>query len=210
MENRSGADPNLIALAQTARERQQLGESFTETLLTLAAQHGVSEAALDAAQFHQPLGAAAVVHALSIDECKGPRLNAIARQVASDRILVMTSELETSSGPMHLPMADFKLPAHKANHPAAVAAATRLGNGYLLVSGSSYHFYGSTVIGWNEFRDWLLRAQLLSRYIDTRWVTHQLLERRCALRISAGGASGEVPVFLQEVTQSSAMSSRPF
>lgn len=81
-------------------------------------------------------------------------------------------------------MLDFKLHCTPVHDQVAVGVAARLGPGWLLSSGSSYHYYGATLLSEPHLFDWLLRAQLIGKYVDTRWITHQLLERKCALRVS--------------------------
>lgn len=194
MEGRPGATPEVAQLVMEARELQGPDDSFTETLLTLAARRGQSDAVLDVAQYHQPLDEASVRHDLPVESLTPETLASLSAAVPSDRMLVLTSEVQTRSGARHIPLADFKLAATEANDQSVLAAAARLGaDGTVLVSGSSYHYYGARLMDGDELVKWLLRAQLLSRYIDTRWVTHQLMERRCALRISRGGGAGTVP-----------------
>jgi hypothetical protein len=199
MEARPGSIPELALIAREARTTQRPGDSFTETLLGLAAQRGVVAPALDVAQFHQPLTAAVAAHRLPVRELTGAGLEAILHGVPADHMVVMTSRLETTAGPMHVPMLDFKLESKRSNDRAAREVAGRLGNGYLLDSGSSYHFYGSDLLPDDALQRWLLRAQLLSRYVDTRWVTHQLLEGRCALRISPSASTHQQPVVIAEI-----------
>jgi hypothetical protein len=199
-EGRPGASPELTDLVEKTRRAELINGSFTETLLYLAAESGVTKSALEVAQFHQPLGDASVVHWLPVEQVSPVALATLAATVPATRMLVVTSYVRTVHGAAHLRLMDFKLVASEENHQHAMAAASRLGRGELLISGSSYHYYGSHLATETELVDWLLRAQLLSRYVDTRWITHQLIERRCALRISMGGSSVFLPTYLTTVS----------
>lgn len=180
----TAAQKRLIAEARAA---QQPGDSFTETLLDLAADQGQAELAVPLATFHQSLIAATASYRVPIEQLTAERLERLCAETPTTEMLVMSSAVVTSNGARHIPMLDFKLAASRQHDDAAICVATALGAGWTFRSGSSYHYYGAKLLTENELFDWLLRAQLLGRYVDSRWVTHQLLERRCSLRISRKG-----------------------
>lgn len=199
VEFRPGASPELKELVQQVREVVSDGDSFTETLMKVGAEAGAADAVLEVAQFHQPLAAAIRTHVVHPSVVDDRLIQSLSGALELRSMLVLTSRVTTDLGTRHIPMADFKLNATVKHHASAIAAAKRLGPGHLLTSGSSYHYYGRELLTDSELTRWLLHAQLLSRYVDTRWVTHQLLEGRCALRVSQGGGQDAEPVVLTEV-----------
>ena len=88
-------------------------------------------------------------------------------------------------GPWHLPMLDLGVRISEAGENAAVDALQALGlKGALFESGRSYHFYGAEVATESSLWHLLGQAQLLSPIVDARWISHQLVDGRCGLRIS--------------------------
>jgi hypothetical protein len=66
--------------------------------------------------------------------------------------------------------------------------------GLLFESGRSFHFYGADPVTLPDLVSILGRAQLLSPIVDSRWVSHQLIDGRCALRISTDSEKTPVPL----------------
>lgn len=100
----------------------------------------------------------------------------------TSRVRVQGTDLE-----MHIPMVDFRLDSGPANDELATELLQALGTrGYLVDSGNSYHFYGEVAIHRDEFWRFLGRAQLMSHFADQRWIGHQLISGKAALRISSG------------------------
>lgn len=107
----------------------------------------------------------------------------------------VVSEVQTSGGlTMHLPMMDFHCAPTAAGQAAAIAVSKRIfpGGAVLLKSGESFHAYGKTLISTTEFFEFLGHALLYSPIIDRAYIAHQLIERRCALRIS--GRNKPIPM----------------
>jgi hypothetical protein len=103
-------------------------------------------------------------------------------------IVSLTSVIPHRSGAgdaWHLPMLDMGLPASSESQAACADAINALGvGGLLLQSGRSYHFIGNQPLSHQEMTAYLARAQLISPIVDARWVSHQLIDGRCGLRIS--------------------------
>lgn len=99
----------------------------------------------------------------------------------------LCSTVYTSNGQTgHLLLLDFGIPHTGESSVAAafdVLDALRL-SGSLFASGRSFHFVSAEVVTSREMRQVLARAQLLSPLIDARWVSHQLIDDECRLRIS--------------------------
>lgn len=102
---------------------------------------------------------------------------------------------------LHLPLLDLGVQSGPDGQAAAVDAMEALGlNGLLFDSGRSYHFYGADPVTQPDLVTLLARAQLLSPIVDSRWVSHQLIDGTCGLRISTDTEKTPVPpVFVAEV-----------
>ncbi len=200
VEDRRTTNAEQKRLIAAARAAQRPGDSFTETLLSLAADYGRADLAVPLATFHQPLSAARARYRLPIARLTTQYLQRLCDDTSATEMLVLSSAVETANGVRHIPMLDFKLAASTENDETAVSVATALGAGWTFRSGSSYHYYGARLLDEAALFDWLLRAQLLGRYIDSRWVTHQLLERRCSLRISRK-SEGDSPELVHDGTR---------
>lgn len=102
---------------------------------------------------------------------------------------------------MHLPLLDLGVKRGPDGQASAIDAVGSLGlRGLLFESGRSYHFYGAEPVTQKELVTILGRAQLLSPIIDSRWVSHQLIDGRCALRISTDSEkTPNPPVFVARV-----------
>ncbi len=200
VEHRPGATPALRSYADEARTGRQSGDSFTEAFLEAAQGHGDLGQALRVVDYHQRFSDAPARFVIELRDVTVRRLEVLAAETPAGEMLVMTSEVSTLRGPRHLPLLDFKLAATPENDDVARTVAKRLGGGLLVNSGSSYHLYGLRLMLVDQLMDWLLHAQLLSRCIDTRWVTHQLIERKAALRLTRGGSRGVLPTVLDYVS----------
>ena len=163
--------------------RNEYGVPFWSAVLQAAVQAGVADSALavvDAATYHNEAATAprrelarAALHELAdlIDE--------------HDGIISLLSECRTPDGVAHVPMVDFRLPAEDGNDVVAMKIASQLGSpGFVLASGKSYHFIGVVPLPFTEFVAFLGRASLYAPLVDQRWVAHQLIEGRAALRVS--------------------------
>lgn len=85
----------------------------------------------------------------------------------------------------YLPMLDFHIPTSSDNIKIAemVCRLLELGQGWLIESGESYHFIGSKLYTWQEQHDKLCQALLFTPILDKAWISHQLREKTCSLRI---------------------------
>jgi hypothetical protein len=98
---------------------------------------------------------------------------------------------------LHLPLLDLGVTPSQDGEAAAVDAIECLGlSGLLFESGRSYHFYGAEPVTDRELVAFLARAQLLSPIVDSRWVSHQLIDGRCGLRVSTDSEKTPSPPLL--------------
>lgn len=102
---------------------------------------------------------------------------------------------------MHLPLLDLGVEPGPDGEASAIAALRALElRGLLFMSGRSYHFYGADPVPLAHLVAILARAQLLSPIIDSRWVSHQLIDGRCGLRISTDSEKTPAPpIFVARV-----------
>ena len=104
------------------------------------------------------------------------------------------SKVKLCDGTMnHLVMLDFSISVSVEHTKLVKDALAHLGlkHGYILDSGSSYHFIGTDIILDSDYRRLLCNAYLLSPITDGRWIAHQLIEGSCNLRI--GEKNGFTP-----------------
>jgi hypothetical protein len=114
----------------------------------------------------------------------------------SEASLVLISEMRRHDGSKsHLPMVDFHTAASDLNKPLVIDVVERLfpGGAVLLDSGESYHAYGLGLLSEPEFVSFLGEALLFAPIVDRTYLAHQLIERRCSLRLTAGGGKSRVP-----------------
>lgn len=111
--------------------------------------------------------------------------------------LNLLSEMRCSDGSsLHLPMLDFHaLSAVPKQRFVVEAVVKRLfpEGAILLESGESYHAYGTQLLSEADFRQFLGRALLCAPIVDRVYLAHQLIEGRCALRLTAGGGKCSIP-----------------
>lgn len=88
----------------------------------------------------------------------------------------------------HLPMVDFSIPKNDYDSLHIVIESLRLldlGPGYVLDSGSSYHFLGTKPMSDEYYnRQFIPKLVLLSPIVDHRWAAHRQLSGYAALRVT--------------------------
>lgn len=112
------------------------------------------------------------------------------------QLVSLSSRVWTKEGTLrNLMMMDFGIPASVAHSEEAVLAAQdALGlHGLLVLSGNSYHLYGNLLTDWPDLVQVLARCSLLSPIVDARWVAHQIMDGRAALRLSTNLERQESP-----------------
>jgi hypothetical protein len=86
----------------------------------------------------------------------------------------------------HIPFIDFHCSSNEKNTMLAtdIIHILKLGPGYLLDSGKSFHFIGKKLINESELTSYLGKLLMYNPIIDKSWIAHQLIEKTCALRIA--------------------------
>lgn len=110
----------------------------------------------------------------------------LSEQQKIDDYLTVCSDVILSDGSRnHIPLIDFHIPVSDENEAICEATLKALDlKGFLLNSGKSYHFYGISLIDEPELINLLSRSLLFAPIIDRSWIAHQLIEKKCSLRIS--------------------------
>lgn len=105
--------------------------------------------------------------------------------IDTDDYLTFCSRVKVGENYKHFPLLDFHIPVNINNQKICIALIKQLGlTGYLLDSGKSYHFYGDRLISEEELTFILSKTLLFAPIIDRAWISHQLIQRFCCLRIS--------------------------
>ena len=110
--------------------------------------------------------------------------------------LAFLSEVVCHDGSLrHLPMIDFHAFKSLPNQQIVEAVAKRLfpSGSILLESGESYHAYGTELLTEAEFRGFMGKALLCAPIVDRAYLAHQIIEGRCALRLTPGGGKSCTP-----------------
>lgn len=99
----------------------------------------------------------------------------------------------------HLPLVDFHIPVSESNEKVveSVCRLLRLGSGWILNSGESYHFIGANPVCYSDLENILHKALMFTPIVDKAWVSHQLRERSCSLRV--GEKRGLYPVVVKQI-----------
>lgn len=94
----------------------------------------------------------------------------------------------------HIPMIDFHIPPSPDNLNVVKSVCKFLGlsPGWILNSGESYHFIGGRIVTWETIYEILAKSILYNPIVDIAWVSHQLREVSCSLRI--GEKNGRAPI----------------
>jgi hypothetical protein len=200
LQNRVSLSPAERTIFDRAVEiRRRTGLSFWDAALLELPSMPDAIRLLDIVMMHVPLRAHE--HSLSWSDVNS---GAIERMCAdytaqSDSNLTLLSEVVRFDGSKgHLPMVDFHAFKSPENWRIVQAVSKRLfpEGSILMDSGESYHAYGTQILSPEEFRRFLGNALLFAPIVDRAYVAHQLIEGRCALRLTPGGGKAQVPVVL--------------
>jgi hypothetical protein len=98
----------------------------------------------------------------------------------------LTSKVRLRSGEVrHLAMMDFHVPATNAALPLVIEIGTLIGGqGWILESGRSYHYYSARIMSFAEMCEFLGMALLFAPVTDRAWIAHQLVDGVCCLRVA--------------------------
>lgn len=114
--------------------------------------------------------------------------------IRHENLALCSTIINSQNQQFHLPMIDFHIPISPSNTNVveSVCRILELGKGWIIESGESYHFIGSHLSKWEELQEKLYKAIIFSPIIDTAWISHQLQEKTCSLRV--GEKKGVLPI----------------
>lgn len=116
------------------------------------------------------------------------------------RSLALSSKVKTVGNKyMHIPMLDFHIPIIGTFPKIILEIIGLLGQkkGVFLESGESYHYYGTELMTYKELLKFLGKALRFSPIIDRAWISHQIEEKSCALRV--GLKNGILPKIVKHI-----------
>jgi hypothetical protein len=116
------------------------------------------------------------------------------------RRFALSSKIKTINNKyMHIPMLDFHIPMNRTFPNILLEIIDLLGqkNGFFLESGESYHYYGTELMTCQELLKFLGKALRFSPIIDRAWISHQIEEKSCALRV--GFKNGILPKIVKQI-----------
>lgn len=102
-----------------------------------------------------------------------------------DNIGINSHVVMSDGSSRHIVMLDFHIRYSERNTDVVRHIVSLLygDGGYILNSGHSYHFIGKKAVDIDRLIDILARAQMFDPITDGIWLSHQLLERSCTLRL---------------------------
>lgn len=202
---RRTASASVLSAVERARQRKlDSGQTFWEAMFSGLAAMPDAEVTeiLALAYYHNAMDAAATRHQFDFSGAGFTQAIGDLSRVPRGQILALSSLVRLDTGDeRHIPMLDYRIPVGRRNQELVCQQLEVMGQtGALFASGQSYHFIGDTLLeGGAEFAAFLGKALLFAPIVDGRWVSHQLIEGACALRLSAGDARQEVPRLVAEL-----------
>lgn len=198
VQDRSGpSDTEQAIIRQAIQQRANTNLPFWDSvMLSVAHSENPVDWLLDTASTHISLRGEE--RTITVDAVGKGELQKLLEQTNAGREICVLSEISTNDGSIkHIPMIDFHCPPSKSGRRAVVAVCKRLfpSGAILLESGESFHAYGRELIPADAFFTFLGHALLYSPIIDRAYIAHQLIERRCALRIS--GKKKPTPITIE-------------
>lgn len=146
---------------------------------------------------------ARILTKVSRSEFSTELLRGLAQSLPGYQLLGVTSRVSLVGGEeAHIPMMDFSCAVSAENSAILVQLLQDLrnGNGFLLQSGRSYHYYGLRLLNESEWRIFLGKCLLMSGYSDDRYIGHQLVDGYCALRLSSGKLKALIPTVVAKLS----------
>lgn len=196
--NLSLEEERVIELARGMKKEH--GLPFWDAVLLSCLQSKVLPVhILQAASFHNK--SAQAVSWFCRDDLRPEQLRELSQR-SRGQMIIISSLVELYDGSRaHIPMLDFHIPVSVKNLDLVDIVVRELssGDGFVLESGRSYHFYGEWLLEEHELAKFLGRALQYAPIVDRAWVAHQLIESACRLRIS-GSDSRIVPYVVRRMT----------
>jgi hypothetical protein len=200
-----GAARSEELIARARETRLEEGTPFWHALFNLGEHQdgGVPIEIVKSALFHQDPRTDPAI-ALRVDDELVDRVTEIAAGIESPHSLSIDSRVELPDDKIaFIPMLDFSVKSGRTGGTATARACVEAISepGLLVSSGRSFHFYGRRLLTSTEQVHFWAKALLLTPIVDERWIAHQMLGGRAALRVSANDR-GDVPRVVWELRNS--------
>lgn len=190
-------DERVLELAEQARDASEKGDvPFWESMMVLAAGEPspVRITIFREALYHRFADDGVDERSMTAPEFTSILQGAGFRESNERGITALTSLVHTSNGSRHIPLLDFRASPSASNTQLITELLTILDvRGFLVDSGRSYHFYGTDTVAAEQYWAFLGRAQLMAPFVDERWIAHQLISGKAALRLSTNAARHATP-----------------
>lgn len=102
---------------------------------------------------------------------------------------------------MHIPFIDFHIPISSKGTEIVEYICNIINphvEGYIINSGNSYHYIANLLMSEHEMIKFLSMANLFAPITDSTWISHQLYENSCTLRL--GEKKGRLPIVIKEIS----------
>jgi hypothetical protein len=191
LQTRMALQSDETAVVERALEsRRALHLPFWDAVMTDLSTCNVDPSPFfEGALYHQEQHGNELV--LTRQEVLGGRIRSLVTDNADPTVLAISSEVRLEGGTIgHLPLVDFHCAIGARGMSLACSISARLlGSDFVVLQGhSSFHLWGLTPLAPDALVPFLARALLFAPLVDRAYVAHQLIERRCALRISPSGS----------------------
>jgi hypothetical protein len=190
-------DERVLHLAEVARDRSETSDApFWESMMILASNEppDVRREIFREALYHRAEIDGLDERSMALSEFTSILRGVGFRESDERGITAITSLVRTSGADRHIPLLDFRASPSASNAQLITELLTTLGvRGYLVDSGRSYHFYGAETVAAERYWAFLGRAQLMAPFIDERWIAHQLISAKAALRVSTNAERHATP-----------------
>lgn len=118
-----------------------------------------------------------------------------------ERVGISSRVILSDLSEMHIPFIDFQLPISDINSKIVEYICRTIDNstnGYILNSGNSYHYIGNNLLSYKNLVQFLAKANMFTPITDCTWISHQLYEGSCTLRL--GTKNGKIPIVIRVVS----------
>lgn len=186
--------------AKRLRRRLRL-HGYWPSILTIcwadtSSRDTLSRAILSAAKHGGSAGIIRTIDLTRGEILQGALLRCAARLRAGESLFVSSKVTLVDGRTMHLPMMDFTCydTSQDLRKLKVALSALKLGTGFVLRSGKSFHYYGVSMLTEEKWIEFLGKCLLLVPITDARYIAHRMIDGTCTLRISSGPGAAKIPV----------------
>lgn len=193
---RTAEDEAILAKALKLREDSKI-PFWDAVLIVCQDQQTVPSGLLDAALNHGGAAKSGKSQSVTRAQLLAGAVKQMCEAKPDSNWIGMTSDVVLTDGSLaHLALLDFRCPITAANRRLVTEITKRLlpGGAAILEAGKVYQAYGRATVPAKSLAPLLGKALLFGNVINQRYVAHQLIDGKCAVRLSAGNSKKSVPV----------------